>query len=445
MNEIRATLRLQFHRDFTLADAERWVDYYAALGISHIYASPLQASRAGSPHGYDGVDPTRIDSELGGEAALKSLVSRLRAHNMGLVLDIVPNHLAVGGSENLWWQDVLAWGGDSPYAGFFDIDWHPDINNADPTLNGKLLVPFLGAAYAEVLNSGELTLDYDAEAASFHVDYHEHRFPIDPRHYGDILRFSEHNALYEQAAFFEALQQDEDAYTSTQDARRQLNKVLESPAAQASLSAVMKLFNGASNNAATRLHALLERQHYRLAWWRTASDEINWRRFFDVTELGGLRIEDPKVFEAVHALPLRLVEEGWVDGLRIDHVDGLADPRGYCLRLRQHLDALEEKRPADAPRNVTLYVEKILGDGETLHTDWGVDGTSGYEFMNEVREYSTTPQAPLPYANYGMKSVVVILIFLPKCAWPDARYLLPCWPANFRPAPVPCMLSRVLN
>ncbi|MBE0463198.1 MAG: malto-oligosyltrehalose synthase [Halomonadaceae bacterium] len=396
MNEIRATLRLQFHRDFTLADAERWVDYYAALGISHIYASPLQASRAGSPHGYDGVDPTRIDSELGGEAALKSLVSRLRAHNMGLVLDIVPNHLAVGGSENLWWQDVLAWGGDSPYAGFFDIDWHPDINNADPTLNGKLLVPFLGAAYAEVLNSGELTLDYDAEAASFHVDYHEHRFPIDPRHYGDILRFSEHNALYEQAAFFEALQQDEDAYTSTQDARRQLNKVLESPAAQASLSAVMKLFNGASNNAATRLHALLERQHYRLAWWRTASDEINWRRFFDVTELGGLRIEDPKVFEAVHALPLRLVEEGWVDGLRIDHVDGLADPRGYCLRLRQHLDALEEKRPADAPRNVTLYVEKILGDGETLHTDWGVDGTSGYEFMNEVSGIQHDPASAAP-------------------------------------------------
>ena len=393
MNEIRATLRLQFHRDFTLKDAERWVDYYAALGISHIYASPLQASRAGSPHGYDGIDPTRIDPELGGEAALKSLVARLRAHDMGLVLDIVPNHLAVGGSENPWWQDVLAWGSNSPYAGFFDIDW----NSPDPTLNGKLLVPFLGAPYAEILNSGELTLGYDAEAAGFHVDYHEHRFPIDPRHYGDILRFSEHNTLYEQAAFFEALQQGEDAYTSAQDARRQLTKVMESPAAQASLSAVMKLFNGASSNGATRLHALLERQHYRLAWWRTASDEINWRRFFDVTELGGLRIEDPEVFEAVHALPLRLVEEGWVDGLRVDHVDGLADPRGYCLRLRQHLDALEEKRPSDAPRHVALYVEKILGDGETLHTDWGVDGTSGYEFMNEVSgiQHDPTGNAPL--------------------------------------------------
>ncbi|MBP5978796.1 MAG: malto-oligosyltrehalose synthase [Halomonas sp.] len=397
MNEIRATLRLQFHRDFTLADAERWVDYYAALGISHVYASPLQVSRAGSPHGYDGVDPTRIDPKLGGEAALKSLVSRLRAHNMGLVLDIVPNHLAVGGSENPWWQDVLAWGSDSPYAGFFDIDWHSDINSADPTLNSKLLAPFLGAAYAEVLDSGELTLNYDADTAGFHVDYHEHRFPIDPRHYGDILRFSEHNALYEQAAFFEALQQDEDIHTSTPDARRQLTKVMESPEAQASLSAVLKLFNGTSTNAVTRLHALLERQHYRLAWWRTASDEINWRRFFDVTELGGLRIEEPNVFEAVHALPLRLVEEGLVDGLRIDHVDGLADPRGYCLRLRQHLDTLEEKRPSDAPRHVTLYVEKILGDGETLHSDWGVDGTSGYEFMNEVSgiQHDPTGNAPL--------------------------------------------------
>lgn len=392
MNEIRATLRLQFHRDFTLADAERWVDYYAALGVSHLYASPLQASRAGSPHGYDGIDPTRIDPELGGEAALKSLVSRLRAHDMGLVLDIVPNHLAVGGSENLWWQDVLAWGQDSPYAGFFDIDWH----SPDPTLSGKLLVPFLGEAYAETLHSGELTLDYDAETAGFHVDYHEHRFPIDPRHYGDILRFSEHNTLYEQAAFFEALQQDKDAYASAQDARGQLAKVMESPAAQTSLSAVMKLFDGATPNGATRLHALLERQHYRLAGWRTASDDINWRRFFDVTELGGLRIEEPEVFEAVHALPLRLVEEGLVDGLRVDHVDGLADPRGYCLRLRQHLDALEAKRRSDAPRHVALYVEKILGDGETLATDWGVDGTSGYEFMNEVSGLQHDPAGAAP-------------------------------------------------
>ncbi|WP_346796137.1 malto-oligosyltrehalose synthase [Halomonas sp. Bachu 37] len=392
MNEIRATVRLQFHRGFTLEDAERWVDYYAALGISHIYASPLQASRAGSSHGYDGIDPTRIDPELGGEAALERLVSRLRSRGMGLILDIVPNHLAVGGSQNPWWQDVLAWGSDSPYAEFFDIDWRSD----DPSLAGKLLVPFLGEAYADILHSGQLALCYDAETAGFHVAYHEHRFPIDPRHNGDILRFTEHNVLYEQAAFFDALQQRDDAYTAVGDTRVQLRKAMESPDARQALDTTMALFDGGDPNGAIRLHALLERQHYRLAWWRTASDEINWRRFFDVTELGGVRVEVPEVFEAVHALPLRLVEAGWVDGLRVDHVDGLADPRGYCLHLRQRLDELETKRPADAPRHVALYVEKILGDNETLHSDWGVDGTSGYEFMNEVSGIQHDPAGAAP-------------------------------------------------
>lgn len=396
MNEIRATVRLQFHRGFTLEDAEQWVEYYARLGISHIYASPLQASRAGSPHGYDGIDPTRIDPELGGEAALERLVSRLRSHGMGLILDIVPNHLAVGGSHNRWWQEVLAWGSDSPYAEFFDIDWHSDIHYAVPSLAGKLLAPFLGESYAEILPSGELVLCYDAEEAGFYVSYHEHHFPIDPRHYGDILRFAEHNVLYEQAAFFDSLQRCEDAYTAAGDTRRQLSKVMESAAAQQSLDAVMALFDGASPNGAIRLHTLLERQHYRLAWWRTASDEINWRRFFDVTELAGVRVEVPEVFAAVHALPLRLVEAGWVDGLRVDHVDGLADPRGYCLHLRQCLDALQEKRPADAPHHVALYVEKILGDGEMLHSDWGVDGTSGYEFMNEVSGIQHEPASAAP-------------------------------------------------
>lgn len=392
MNEIRATVRLQFHRGFTLADAERWVDYYASLGISHFYASPLQVSRAGSSHGYDGVDPTRIDPELGGEAALERLVTRLRSKGMGLILDIVPNHLAVGGSENHWWQNVLTWGGDSPYAGFFDIDW----NSADPQLTGKLLMPFLGAPYADVLHSGDLVLGYDTDAASFHVSYHEHRFPIDPRHYGDILRFAEHNVLHEQAAFFDTLQQNDDAYNAADDARRQLKTVMDAPAAQQALNAVVALFHGTTSHGATRLHRLLERQHYRLAWWRTASDEINWRRFFDVTELGGVRVEVPEVFDAVHALPLRLVEQGVVDGLRVDHVDGLADPGGYCLKLRRRLDALESKRPDEVPRRVALYVEKILGEGETLHTDWGVDGTSGYEFMNEVSGIQHDPAGAEP-------------------------------------------------
>ncbi|WP_447926733.1 malto-oligosyltrehalose synthase [Vreelandella sp. EE27] len=391
MNEIRATLRLQFHKGFTLWDAERLVAHFAALGVSHLYASPLQASRAGSPHGYDGVDPTRIDDEVGGEAALMALVETLRAHQMGLVLDIVPNHLAVGGSENPWWQDVLTWGEQSAYAGFFDIDW----DSPDPLLKGKLLAPFLGAPYQETLAAGELSLRFDQ--GGFHVAYHEHRFPIDPRHYGDILRFAEHSTLHEQAAFFDSLAHKAPPALQAGQACAQLNHVLDAPDARACLEGVLGLFKASDPHGITRLHALLSRQHYRLAYWRTASDEINWRRFFDVTELGGLRIENPAVFDAVHALPLRLVKEGWVDGLRIDHVDGLADPRGYCLRLRSRLDALEASRPTEAPRRVALYVEKILGVGETLHTDWGVDGTSGYEFMNEVSGLMHDPAGEQPF------------------------------------------------
>ncbi len=380
MKDIRATVRLQFHAGFTLDDAIPWVDYFADLGVSHVYASPLLASRAGSTHGYDGIDPTRIDPELGGEAALERLVTRLRARGMGLILDIVPNHVAVGGSENPWWQEVLAWGRESPYADFFDIDWH----SPDPLLKGRLLVPFLGAPYDEVLTSGLLTLEYVPESASFTLAYHEHRFPIDPRRYGDILRHAEHQELHDLAAQFDGLQTRRDAYTGVDELRHQLRDALEDASARAALAQALERFAGDASNGAGRLHALIEHQNYRLAWWRTASDEINWRRFFDITELGGLRVELPEVFEATHTLILQLVEAGWVDGLRVDHVDGLADPRGYCLRLRERLDALQDRRPPDVPGRVALYIEKILAEGERLHTDWGVDGTTGYEFMNEV-------------------------------------------------------------
>lgn len=408
MTAIRATLRLQFHRGFTLDDAAEWVDYYAALGVSHLYASPLQTSRAGSPHGYDGIDPTRLDPELGGEPALERLVQRLRAKGMGLILDIVPNHVAVGGSENRWWQDVMAWGQQSPFAAFFDIDWA----SPDPLLHGKLLVPFLGEPYADALQSGELTLRYAPSSASFHLDYHEHRFPLDPRHYGELLRdveaSGEHNAehnvehsaekgaLRDLARRFDALATQEDAYTAVEPLREALRECLKAPAARDSLEHAMRQFDGRDPLGARRLHALLEKQSYRLAWWRTGSDEINWRRFFDITELGGLRVELPEVFEATHALVFGLVEAGWVDGLRVDHVDGLADPAGYCRQLRARLDALEAKRPPEVPRRVALYVEKILAADEQLHDDWGVDGTTGYEFMNQVSGLQHDPEGAAP-------------------------------------------------
>ncbi|MDW5377672.1 malto-oligosyltrehalose synthase [Halomonas sp. HP20-15] len=392
MKDIRATVRLQFHAGFTLDDAVQWVDYLADLGASHVYASPLLASRAGSTHGYDGIDPTRIDPEIGGEAALERLVTSLWARGMGLILDIVPNHVAVGGSENPWWQEVLAWGRDSPYADFFDIDWQ----SPDPLLEGRLLVPFLGAPYAEVLTSGLLKLEYVPESASFSLAYHEHRFPIDPRRYGDILRHAEQGALHDLAARFEDLQARQDAYTAIEELRRRLRHALEDESARAALDQALERFAGDTPGGAEQLHALIERQNYRLAWWRTASDEINWRRFFDITELGGLRVELPEVFEATHVLILQLVEAGWVDGLRVDHVDGLADPRGYCLRLRERLDTLQAKRPAEVPARVPLYVEKILAEGEQLHTDWGVDGTTGYEFMNEVSGVQHDPAGAIP-------------------------------------------------
>lgn len=392
MSEIRATVRLQFHHGFTLDEAATWVDYYADLGISHVYASPLQMSRAASPHGYDGIDPTRIDPELGGEAALERLVNRLQSRGMGLILDIVPNHVAVGGSQNPWWQDVLAWGQQSPYADFFDIDWH----SSDPQLAGKLLLPFLGAPYGDVLNDGELNVRHAPESMSFHVDYHEHRFPIDPRRYGDILRLTEHEAVWDLAPCFDALQLRSEAHTAVDECRRKLCQVLADPGAEQALSRALELFNGKTRSGAIRLHDLLEQQHYRLAWWRTGADEINWRRFFDITELGGLRIEQPEVFEAVHALPLRLVEQGWVDALRIDHIDGLADPRGYCHRLRARLGQLQQRRPDGVVRHVAIFLEKILADGETLHRDWGVDGTTGYEVMNAISGLQHDPAGADP-------------------------------------------------
>ncbi|HET7844025.1 MAG TPA: malto-oligosyltrehalose synthase [Xanthomonadales bacterium] len=317
MSAPRATLRLQFHAGFTLRDAVPHVPYFAALGISHVYASPLAQAREGSTHGYDCVDCERISGELGGEAALRELVAALRAHDMGLVLDIVPNHMAAS-AQNAWWRDVLARGRDSPHAAKFDIDWHVP----DAALANKVLLPVLGQPYGAALAAGELRVELD----------------------GDV-------------------------------------PVLRHPGGTLPLTGASRAEAGAP---AERVHALLESQSYRLAWWRAANDEINWRRFFDVSELVGLRAELPAVFDACHALVARLWAEGLVDGVRVDHVDGLADPRGYCRRLRATLEARAAERPEGLPRDPWIVVEKILAHGETLPPDWPVAGTTGYEFMAQV-------------------------------------------------------------
>ncbi len=302
----RATYRMQFHKGFTFADAEAQVPYLAALGISHLYASPIATARSGSTHGYDGVDPTRINPELGGEAGFRRLVDRLKAYGMGMIVDIVPNHMGVAGGENGWWNDVLANGASSHYAPFFDIDWREPV-----------LLPILGDPVSVSIAQGALSVEMVDDVPML-VAYGEHRLPLRP----------------------------EDHATATSD----------------------------------DLAALLDRQHYRLASWRTANDDLNWRRFFTINDLAGLRAEDPAVFEASHRLYLDLYAEGLIDGVRVDHVDGLTDPAGYCRTLHAHFDAIT---PAGADP-AYIVVEKILAEGEPLATDWGIDGTSGYDFMAQV-------------------------------------------------------------
>lgn len=337
MTTPRATMRLQFHRGFTFADATAAVGYFAALGVSHLYASPIMTARPGSTHGYDTVDPTQVNPELGGEAGLRHLVEALRANDMGLIVDIVPNHMAVG-SGNTWWMDVLAHGPSSRYAKYFDIDWQTDERG----LKNKVLLPVLGRPYGEALAAKEISLV--REDGRVFARYFDHRFPLAP----------ESAALLEDRSLAE--------------------------------------FDPASASGRKRLHRLLQLQHYRLAWWRAANDEINWRRFFDINDLAALRVEDDDVFEAVHATVFRLYAEGLVDGLRIDHIDGLSGPEAYCLELRARLQDLERQRPAGCPRGPAyLVVEKILAYDEELPQSWRTDGTTGYDFMNEVSALQHDP------------------------------------------------------
>lgn len=388
--EPRATARLQFHTGFTLDDATALVGYFADLGISHLYASPLTRARKGSLHGYDVVDPTAINPELGGEAALERLVYALRERQMGLILDIVPNHMAVS-DANPWWHSVLEWGVSSPYADFFDINWY----SGDPLLEGRVLAPFLGRDYALVLGEGELELDFDPLSGHFSVNYFDNRFPLTPPSYADILHRTDDHRLNELAVRFAALEGYRHGPERAAELCRELVQLCSDNANLERVQQAIASYVPTPGRSDGRLHALLERQHYRLANWRTAADEINWRRFFDINELVCLRIESHEVFEASHQKIFELVERGWVDGLRIDHIDGLADPRGYCRKLRRRVEGLASH--AMQGQRFPIYVEKILGDGEVLPADWNVDGTTGYEFMNQVslHQHDAEGAAPL--------------------------------------------------
>lgn len=372
----RATARLQFHAGFTLDDAAALVDYFADLGISHLYASPLLTARPGSTHGYDTLEYGRINPELGGQAALARLVGRLRARGMGLIVDIVPNHMAVGGSGNAWWDSLLCWGRASPYAHYFDIDWSPP----DPALRDRVLLPFLAAPYGDSLAKGELDLRFDPRDGRFSCWHHDHRFPICPNHYAGL--FSDGDLPPVAAALLGALR------TVPPCAAPAYLAALADWSREAEgarlIGHALARHSAATTAGRARLHALLERQHYRLAWWRTASDLINWRRFFDITGLAGLCVEHPDVFDAVHGTIVALYGQGLIDGVRVDHIDGLTAPGAYCDRLRRALAAVALQRPPDAPPGPAIYVEKILAADEALPASWGVDGTTGYDFLEQV-------------------------------------------------------------
>jgi malto-oligosyltrehalose synthase len=399
-----ATYRLQLGRSFTLRHAADSVPYLRALGISHIYASPYLKARPGSAHGYDVTDHNLLNPEIGSADDFEQLCKALSASGMGQILDFVPNHMGVGYADNELWLDVLEWGRRSPVADFFDIDWSPP----QPALQGKLLLPLLGAHYGIVLERGELELRFDAEAGSFSIWYFEHRLPVHPGCYRTILdrptpetpRPDDGTAL-ELARAAMRLAEIAAADADDREARQaatELKRLLAQPAPAWSsrLQAAAAGFNGQPGQPHTfkALHDLLERQAYRLAYWRAAAEEINYRRFFDINQLAGIRMERPEVFAWTHRLIGRLMEEGKLQGLRLDHIDGLFDPARYLswlqgLYVRSRQSAEEPargERTEEEPGGRPFYilVEKILARGERLRGDWPVAGTTGYECINLV-------------------------------------------------------------
>jgi (1->4)-alpha-D-glucan 1-alpha-D-glucosylmutase len=328
----RATYRFQFNEHFRLADALALVPYLRALGVSHIYASPLFAAAPHSTHGYDVCDFGKLNPELGTEADLEKIVAALRAQKMGLVLDIVPNHMGIGAPENIWWWDVLTNGEKSQFANCFDIDWEP----AEKDLQGKILVPILGDHYETLLSKGEFQLL--RENGKLVLSYHEHRFPLAPKSISEIP--ADENGLEKFNSDFAALDQ------------------------------------------------LIKKQNYVLEFHEHGDAKLNYRRFFAVSSLAAVRVDDEKVFRSTHSLVQKWIEKGWLDGLRVDHPDGLRDPQKYLERLR-----------AIAP-NAWIVVEKILEPEELLPKTWPVQGTTGYDFLNQLNELFVEPSAEKAFTDF---------------------------------------------
>jgi len=380
-----ATYRVQLHPEFGFEAASGIVDYLAELGASHLYTSPCLQAAPGSTHGYDVVDPTRVNEELGGAAGHARLCESLRAHRLGRLLDIVPNHMAVT-RENPWWWDVPENGPSSPYASYFDVDWEPPETH----LHGKVLLPVLGDHYGRVLEAGELGLERSGGA--FAVRYHEHAFPIAPRSLQGLLEAAAVRCGSDRLGFLaDAFRwlpalgvgagDPDRRHRDKEVLRAELARLLrEAPQAAAAVDAVM----AETRADADALDALLARQHYRLTFWRTAERELGYRRFFDINTLIGLRTESERVFRDTHRLVLQWVADGDADGLRIDHLDGVRDPQGYVRGLR-----------AAAP-HAWVVAEKILAPGERLPESWPVAGTTGYDFLNQAGGLFVDPAGEAP-------------------------------------------------
>jgi (1->4)-alpha-D-glucan 1-alpha-D-glucosylmutase len=367
----RATYRLQFKRGFGFDEAAQLAPYLARLGISHVYASPWLKARTGSTHGYDIVDHDALNPELGDGAAFERMTAALRDNGLRQILDFVPNHMGVGGSDNPLWLDVLEWGPDSQHAGWFDIDWNPDRD----FLQNKLLVPFLKDQYGVELSRGSLALKFDENAGTFAVWlYDTHKLPICPLHYARILG-SGHAELERMGDRFTNLSEwRPQVVQGAADLKAQLARAVEEhEEIREAIAAAVHGLNGTPGDEASwrELNGLIQDQYWRAAHYRAAADDINYRRFFNINELAGLRMELPAVFEHAHRLVFRLLNAGALDGLRIDHIDGLLNPSEYLRRLREHM-----------PEDSYLVVEKILAQHESLREDWPVEGTTGYEFAN---------------------------------------------------------------
>ena len=408
---------MQFHAGFTFRDALQIVPYLHDLGITHLYASPLLQARPGSTHGYDTTNHQAFNPELGTAEDYEELCQVLQSHGMGQVLDIVPNHMGVAGNDNQWWRDVLENGPASPYAGFFDIAWY---DSPRVEMHERLLLPILGKAYGEALESQEIQLQY--ASGTFTIHYFDHCWPVAPQSYALILE----QRRDELATFLGEVPEPLAEYDSILTAIRNLPlrsetdpaRVAESqrekevikrrlaalteanPSVRAFLEDTVALFNGTPGQSESfdLLDTLLQAQVYRLCHWRVASEEINYRRFFDVNELAALSMEKPEVFTATHGLILRLLSEGKVHGVRIDHPDGLYDPQQYFQRLQQHyvLHTAHRLRESDATfqelgdEEITALLDTTLASGQhygggrpvpaTLHrgrkNSWRVRNTS---------------------------------------------------------------------